>query len=158
VSYWVDLALGQGEPPRGPSLSHVKCMRWMGSRLNGHRAHDIFIWLLLHFQHSCRAHCWLRVLERMRCQALLTPMQCFYTGALRFNWGLYKGISCMIDRLSYFSERIVVMDWDKKYRTYSLTGILCTSEYASKESSPLFLREGWKRGLVLASRLSSLLK
>jgi hypothetical protein len=41
VSYWVDLALGQGEPLRSPSLSHVECMRWMGSRLNGHRAHDI---------------------------------------------------------------------------------------------------------------------
>jgi hypothetical protein len=41
VSYWVYLSLGQGELPRGPSLSHVKCMRWMGSRLNGHRAHDI---------------------------------------------------------------------------------------------------------------------
>jgi hypothetical protein len=41
VSYWVHLSLGQGEPPRGPSLSHVRCMRWMGSRLNGHRAHDI---------------------------------------------------------------------------------------------------------------------
>jgi hypothetical protein len=41
VSYWVYLALGQGELPRGPSLSHVKCMRWMGSRLNGHMAHDI---------------------------------------------------------------------------------------------------------------------
>jgi hypothetical protein len=41
VFYWVDLALGQGEPPRGPSLSHVRCMKWMGSRLNGHRAHDI---------------------------------------------------------------------------------------------------------------------
>jgi hypothetical protein len=41
VSYWVDLALGQGELPRGTSLSHVKCMRWMGSRLNGHRSHDI---------------------------------------------------------------------------------------------------------------------
>jgi hypothetical protein len=41
MSYWVDLALGQGELPGGPSLSHVKCMRWLGSRLNGHRAHDI---------------------------------------------------------------------------------------------------------------------
>jgi hypothetical protein len=41
VSYWVDLALGQGEPPRDPSLIHVRCMRWMGLRLNGHRAHDI---------------------------------------------------------------------------------------------------------------------
>jgi hypothetical protein len=40
VSYWVDLALGQGEPPRGP-LFHVRCMRWMGSRINGHRSHDI---------------------------------------------------------------------------------------------------------------------
>jgi hypothetical protein len=41
VSYWVDLSLGQGEPPIGPSLSHVECMRWMGSRLNGNKAHDI---------------------------------------------------------------------------------------------------------------------
>jgi hypothetical protein len=41
VSYWVGLVLGQGEPPRAPSLSHVKCMSWMGSRFNGHRAHDI---------------------------------------------------------------------------------------------------------------------
>ena len=41
VSYWVDLSLGQGEPQRGPSLRHVRCMRWMGSRINGHRAHDI---------------------------------------------------------------------------------------------------------------------
>ena len=28
VSYWVDLALGQGELLRDPSLSHVKCMKW----------------------------------------------------------------------------------------------------------------------------------
>jgi hypothetical protein len=41
VSYWVDLTLGQGEPPRDPSLSHVKWMKWLGLRLNGHRAHDI---------------------------------------------------------------------------------------------------------------------
>jgi hypothetical protein len=41
VSYWVDLPLAQGEPPRGPSLSHVRCMRWMGSGLNGNKAHDI---------------------------------------------------------------------------------------------------------------------
>jgi hypothetical protein len=41
VSYWVDLALDQGELPGGPSLSHVNWMRWMGSRLNGHRAHEI---------------------------------------------------------------------------------------------------------------------
>jgi hypothetical protein len=41
VSYWLGLSLGQGEPPRGPSLSHVKCMRWMGSRLNGKKTHDI---------------------------------------------------------------------------------------------------------------------
>jgi hypothetical protein len=40
-SYWVDLALGQGEFPRDPSLSHVKWMKWLGSRLNGHWAHDI---------------------------------------------------------------------------------------------------------------------
>jgi hypothetical protein len=41
VSYWVDLALGQGEFPRDASVSHVKWVRWLGSRLNGHRAHDI---------------------------------------------------------------------------------------------------------------------
>jgi hypothetical protein len=41
VSYWVDLSLSKGEPPIGPSLSHVRCMRSMGSRLNGNRAHDI---------------------------------------------------------------------------------------------------------------------
>jgi hypothetical protein len=41
VSYWVDLSLGQGEFPRGPYLSHVKWMGWMGSRLNGHRTRDI---------------------------------------------------------------------------------------------------------------------
>jgi hypothetical protein len=41
VSYWVDLALGQGEPLRGPSIIHVNFMRWMGSRLNGNRDHDI---------------------------------------------------------------------------------------------------------------------
>jgi hypothetical protein len=41
VSYRVDIALGQGEPPRGPSLSHIECMRWLESRLNGHRAHDM---------------------------------------------------------------------------------------------------------------------
>jgi hypothetical protein len=41
MSYWVDISLGQGEPPRGPSLRHVECMRWIGSRINGHKAHDI---------------------------------------------------------------------------------------------------------------------
>jgi hypothetical protein len=41
VSYWVDLALDQGEFPRDPSLIHVKWMEWLGSRLNGHRYHDI---------------------------------------------------------------------------------------------------------------------
>jgi hypothetical protein len=41
VSYLVYPSLGQGEPPRGPSLSHVKCMMWMGSRLNGYMTHDI---------------------------------------------------------------------------------------------------------------------
>jgi hypothetical protein len=41
VSYWVDLALGQGKPPGDLSLSHVKWMKWLGSRLTGHRAHDI---------------------------------------------------------------------------------------------------------------------
>jgi hypothetical protein len=41
VSYWVDLALGQGELPRRPSLSNVNCMRWLGPRLNGHGDHDI---------------------------------------------------------------------------------------------------------------------
>jgi hypothetical protein len=41
VSYWVDLSLGQGEFPRDPSLSHVKWVKCLGSRLNGHRAHEI---------------------------------------------------------------------------------------------------------------------
>ena len=41
VSYWVDLALVQGEFPRDPYLSHVKWMKWLGSRINGHRDHDI---------------------------------------------------------------------------------------------------------------------
>jgi hypothetical protein len=41
VSYWVDLSLGQGDRPRGPFLRHVECMRWMGSRLNGNKVHDI---------------------------------------------------------------------------------------------------------------------
>jgi hypothetical protein len=41
VSYLLDLALGQREIPRGPSLIHVKCMRWLGPRINGHRDHDI---------------------------------------------------------------------------------------------------------------------
>jgi hypothetical protein len=41
VSYWVDLSLGQGEFQRDPSLGRVKCMKWLGSRINGHRAHDI---------------------------------------------------------------------------------------------------------------------
>jgi hypothetical protein len=41
VSYWVDLALVQGKVPREPYLRHVKWVRWLGSRLNGHRAHDI---------------------------------------------------------------------------------------------------------------------
>jgi hypothetical protein len=41
VSYWVNISLGQGEFPRDPSLSHVKWVKWLGSRLNGHRAHDI---------------------------------------------------------------------------------------------------------------------
>jgi hypothetical protein len=53
VSYSIDLALGQGELPGDPSLSHakwmkwlgslshVKWMKWLGSRLNGHRAHDM---------------------------------------------------------------------------------------------------------------------
>jgi hypothetical protein len=41
VSYWVDLSLGQGEFPRDPSPRHAKWVRWLGSRLNGHRAHDI---------------------------------------------------------------------------------------------------------------------
>jgi hypothetical protein len=29
VSYWVDLALGQGVFPRDPSLRHVKWMKWL---------------------------------------------------------------------------------------------------------------------------------
>ena len=41
VSYWVFISLGQGEFPIYPSLIHVKWMRLLGSRLNGHRAHDI---------------------------------------------------------------------------------------------------------------------
>jgi hypothetical protein len=41
VSYWVDLALGQGEFPGYPSPNHVKWLRWLGSRLNGHKTHDI---------------------------------------------------------------------------------------------------------------------
>jgi hypothetical protein len=41
VFYWVGLALGQGDFLRDPSLSHVKWMKWLGSRLNGHRDHDI---------------------------------------------------------------------------------------------------------------------
>jgi hypothetical protein len=40
-SYWVDLALGQGDFPRDPSLSHVKWMKWLGSKLNENRDHDI---------------------------------------------------------------------------------------------------------------------
>jgi hypothetical protein len=40
-SYLVDLSLGQREFPRDPSLSHVKWMKWLGSRLNGNRDHDI---------------------------------------------------------------------------------------------------------------------
>jgi hypothetical protein len=40
VSYWVDVALGR-EFPKDPSLSHVKWVKWLGSRLNGHKAHDI---------------------------------------------------------------------------------------------------------------------
>jgi hypothetical protein len=48
VSYWVGLALGQGEIPRGPSLIHVNYKRWMGSRLNGHRAHDILGVIMSH--------------------------------------------------------------------------------------------------------------
>jgi hypothetical protein len=53
VSYWVDLSLRQGEFPRDPSLSHVKWMNWLGSRLNVHRVHDIqgvavsHLWVLL---------------------------------------------------------------------------------------------------------------
>jgi hypothetical protein len=41
VSYWVDISLGQGEFPRDPFLSLVKWIKWLGSRLNGHRDHDI---------------------------------------------------------------------------------------------------------------------
>jgi hypothetical protein len=41
VSYWVDIALGQGEFPRDLSLSHVKWIKMLGSTLNGHRAHYI---------------------------------------------------------------------------------------------------------------------
>jgi hypothetical protein len=48
VSYWVDLSLGQGELPSGLSLSYVNCMRWMGSRLNGNRDHDILGFIMSH--------------------------------------------------------------------------------------------------------------
>jgi hypothetical protein len=41
VSYWVDLSLGQGEFPRDPSLIHVKWVKWLGLRFNGHRAHEV---------------------------------------------------------------------------------------------------------------------
>jgi hypothetical protein len=41
VSYWVDLSLGQGEFPRDIFIIHVKWMKWLGSRLNEHMAHDI---------------------------------------------------------------------------------------------------------------------
>jgi hypothetical protein len=41
VSYWVGLAPGQGDFPRDPSARYVKWMKWLGSRFNGHRAHDI---------------------------------------------------------------------------------------------------------------------
>ena len=41
VSYWVYLSLDLGLFPIDPSLSHVKWMKWLGSILNGHRAHDI---------------------------------------------------------------------------------------------------------------------
>jgi hypothetical protein len=41
VSYWIDISLGQGKFIVDPSLCHVKWLRWLGSRLNGHRAHDI---------------------------------------------------------------------------------------------------------------------
>jgi hypothetical protein len=41
VSYWVDISLSQEKIPRYPSLSHVKWVRWLGTRLNGNRAHDI---------------------------------------------------------------------------------------------------------------------
>jgi hypothetical protein len=54
VSYWVDHALGQGEIPRDPSLSHVKWMKWLGSRLNGKRAHDIQGVIVSHFGCLCR--------------------------------------------------------------------------------------------------------
>jgi hypothetical protein len=51
ASYWVDLALGQGEFQRDPSLSHVKWMKWLGSRLNGNRDH--------HIQGVVVSHSWL---------------------------------------------------------------------------------------------------
>jgi hypothetical protein len=41
VSYWAYLALGQGEFPRDPYIIHVNWVKSLGSRLNGHRAHDI---------------------------------------------------------------------------------------------------------------------
>jgi len=48
MSYWVDIALGQGELPRDPSLIHVNWMKWLGSRLNGHRDHDIQVVTVSH--------------------------------------------------------------------------------------------------------------
>jgi hypothetical protein len=50
VSYWVDISLGQGEFPRDPSLSQVKWVKWLGSRLNGHRALDIQEVIVFHLR------------------------------------------------------------------------------------------------------------
>ena len=48
VSYWVDISLGQGEFLRDRSLRHVKWVKWLVSRLNGHRAHDIQEFVVSH--------------------------------------------------------------------------------------------------------------
>jgi hypothetical protein len=41
VSSWIYISLGQGEFPIDLCLIHAKWVKWLGSRLNGHRAHDI---------------------------------------------------------------------------------------------------------------------
>jgi hypothetical protein len=48
VSYWINISLGQGEFQRYPSISHVNWVKWLGSRLNGHRDHDIQEVLVYH--------------------------------------------------------------------------------------------------------------
>jgi hypothetical protein len=62
VSYWVDLSRGKGEFPRDPSLIHVNWMKWLGSRLNGNRAHDIQRVIVSHswvtFYRECGTLCY----------------------------------------------------------------------------------------------------